>query len=168
MNVRVNGCLVYILPKSFKIQFIYLLKNIKKSQIDTKRTNLCSSEPYAVPARISVSWSLAGTLKLLNELWLEELPADPHCPAACWHQPQSQWHSHLNQKSVNIQQLLSWKVLANFSDAAGVVNIVTQAPLAWCPRICHWFNYYEELDIVSGFCFAAVLEQTATLLQKLM
>lgn len=101
------------------------MKNIKKSQIDIKRTNLCSSEPYVVPARISVGWFLAGTLKLLNELWPEELPADPHCPAACWHQPQSQWYSHLNHKSVNNQQMLSWTVLANFSDVARLIACYT-------------------------------------------
>lgn len=61
----------------------------------TIMTDLYSAEPCVVPARTSAGWSPAGTPKLLHGGWLEELSAAHHCPAACWHQPRSQWHSHL-------------------------------------------------------------------------
>lgn len=58
-------------------------------------TDLYSAEPCVVPARMSAGWSPVGTPELLHGGWLEELSATHHCPAACWHQPRSQWHSHL-------------------------------------------------------------------------
>lgn len=56
--------------------------------------------------------SPAGTPRPLNELWLEELPADLHRSAACWHRPRSRWRSHLPGGPGEG----SWQLVVRFSE----------------------------------------------------